>query len=259
MPFLLFLLLLTVQFSAFANQPPLIAIASNFRPAMQQISQVFEQETGIKLRISYASSGILSQQISHGAPFEIFISANQRFINRLPRSLIRQQRVLAMGQLALLTSVSSGITLNPDLSGLIAAIKHRRLKHFAIANPNHTPFGLAARKALEKRQLWQTIHPILVTTENAAQAVHYVATGIAEAGLVPYSLALSPELQKTTRHILLGQNLQVYLPQTIALLKTAGRSAQRLYNFMQQPICRKILLQHGYKLPQESLNGLDRF
>lgn len=256
---LIFLLLYFFQSFATADNKPLIAVASNLRPAMQEISQDFEQETGIKLRISYASSGILNQQIIQGAPFEMFISANQRFIDRLPHSLINRQQILAMGRLALMMPVSGTTIPDPDLQNLSRALKNHHIRHFVIANPDHAPFGLAARKVLQQQQLWQMLQPYLIRAENAAQAVHYIASGIADAGLVPYSLALAPDLLKTTRHVLLAPELQPHLPQTIALLKTASSAAQHLFDFMQQTACRTILKQHGYLLPQKESNGLDRF
>ncbi len=255
----IFLLLFSFQSLAIASDKALIAVASNLRPAMQEISQRFEQQTGIKLRISYASSGILSQQILHGAPFELFISANQRFVERLPRSLVSRQQRLAFGQLALMMPLSSVEMPDPYLRGLSTALSHNRINHFVIANPDHAPFGLASRQVLKQRQLWQAVQPFLIRAENAAQAVHYIASGMADAGLVPYSLALTAGLQKTSRHVLLAPELQPRLPQTVALLKTAGADTHRLYDFLQQPVCRAILQQHGYQLPQKQPNGLDRF
>ena len=247
---LLLFLLFSFQSLALADNRPLIAVASNLRPAMQQISLAFEQKTGIKPRISYASSGLLSQQITQGAPFVLFISANPHFVDRLPRSMILSRRVLAFGQLALMTPMTSTIPADPSLHGLSRALQNHQIKYFVIANPNHAPVGLAARQTLQQRKLWQSLKAYLLNTENAAQAVHYIASGVADAGLVPYSLALSPALQKSTRHVLLTQELQPRLPQTMALLKTADTNAKRLYQFMQQAVCRDILQQHGYRLPQ---------
>ncbi len=251
MHLLILLLLFSFQSTAFGNNNTLIAVASNLRPAMQEIRQQFEQETGIKLRISYASSGILSQQIRQGAPFELFISANQRFVERLPRSQVRRQQVLAFGQLALMMPLSSVETPDPYLQGLATALSQNRINHFVIANPDHAPFGLASRQLLKQRHLWRPLQGHLIRAENAAQAVHYIASGMADAGLVPHSLALAAGLQKTSRYVLLAPALQPRLPQTMALLKTAGADSQRLFDFMQQPVCRAILQQHGYLLPQE--------
>jgi molybdate transport system substrate-binding protein len=259
MHLLIFLILFLFHLPATADTPPLIAVASNLRPAMQKISQAFKQKTGISLRISYASSGILSQQIIQGAPFELFISANQRFVNRLPDSLVKQQHVLVLGQLALLAPFSGIKTLTPDLQDLSIALKNHHIRHFVIANPEHAPFGIASRQVLQRQHLWQPLQPFLIRAENAAQAVQFIASGIADAGLVPYSLALNPGLRKTTRHILLSKALQPRLPQTIVLLGTASKNTQLLYDFMQQPVSLNILKQYGYQLPQKETNGLDRF
>ncbi len=249
MKYILFLILYSLALTSWAKDLPLIAVASNLRFAIEEIARQFQQDTGKALQISYGSSGHLSQQITHGAPFELFLSANQQFIKRLPDNVVITSNVFAYGQLALLTSNQTRLTIDPQLQALKRQSVQQKLHYFAIANPEHAPFGIAARSVMQTTGLWNQLKPRLVKGENAAQAVQFVVTGYAQAGLVPYSLALAATVKDKTQAVLLAAPLQPELSQSAALLQGAGQTARQFFHYLQQSPAQSILLHYGYRLP----------
>ncbi len=249
MRYILFLILYSLALTSWAKDLPLIAVASNLRFAVEEIARQFQQDTGKTLQISYGSSGHLSQQITHGAPFELFLSANQQFIERLPTDLVAASNVFAYGQLVLLTSNQANLTIDSQLQSLKQQPVQQKLHYFAIANPAHAPFGIAARNVMQTTGLWHSLKSKLVKGENAAQAVQFVTTGFAQAGLVPYSLALAPTVKEKTQAVLLATPLQPELAQSAALLQGSGRTAQQFYHYLQQSPAQSVLLRYGYRLP----------
>jgi len=230
---------------------PVIAAASSVKFALQDIAEAFHQDTGKSVRISYSSSGNLTRQIQQGGPFELFFSANSRYVNQLyqQHKTLDQGVVYAFGRLVLLTSKKSSLLLDEQLSGVKQAIQAGQLQRFAIANPIHAPYGIAAREVLRQLGLWELTEPHLVLGENVAQAAQFASSGAAQVGLISYSLALAPALQNSTRSLLIPASLHQPLQQTMVLLNNAGDTARLFFNFMQQDKARSILSRYGYTLP----------
>lgn len=230
---------------------PIIAAASSVKFALQDISQAFHQDTGKTVRISYSSSGNLTRQIFQGGPFELFLSANAKYVMQLyqQKKTRDQGSVFALGRLALLTTINSPLLLDEQLHGLKQALQKGQLKRFAIANPEHAPYGVAAREVLQRLDLWELAQPNLVLGENVAQATQFVSSGAAQVGLISYSLALTPALQNRTRYLLIPAILHQPLQQTIVLLNNAGDTAKLFFNYLQQDKARTILSRYGYTTP----------
>lgn len=230
---------------------PIIAAASSVKFALQDISQAFHQDTGKTVRISYSSSGNLTRQIFQGGPFELFLSANAKYVAQLyqQKKTRDQGSVFALGRLALLTTINSPLLLDEQLHGLKQALQKGQLKRFAIANPEHAPYGVAAREVLQRLDLWELAQPNLVLGENVAQATQFVSSGAAQVGLISYSLALTPALQNRTRYLLIPAILHQPLQQTIVLLNNAGDTAKLFFNYLQQDKARTILSRYGYTTP----------
>lgn len=235
-----------------AADVPIIAAASSVKFALHDITEAFFQETGKSVRISYSSSGNLSRQIQQGAPFELFLSANSRYITQLKQlnKTQGQAYVFAVGRLALLSANNSPIMLDQQLQGLKHALQDGDLQRFAIANPQHAPYGVAAREVLQHLDLWELAQPHLVLGENVAQATQFASSGAAQVGLVSYSLALTPNVQKRTQHQLLPESLHQPLLQTMVLLKQAGTTAKLFFIYLQQEKARSILSRYGYTTPK---------
>jgi len=234
-----------------AADVPVIAAAASVKFALQDIAEAFQQDTDKSVRISYSSSGNLTRQIQQGGPFELFFSANSRYINQLyqQHKTLDQGAVYAFGRLVLLTNKNSSLPLDQKLSGVKQAIQAGELQRFAIANPIHAPYGIAAREVLRQLGLWELTEPHLVLGENVAQAAQFASSGAAQVGLISYSLALAPALQNSTRSLLIPASLHQPLQQTMVLLNNAGDTARLFFNFMQQDKAREILSRYGYTIP----------
>ncbi len=179
--FLCFVLLVSEK--TFADEVS-IAVASNFKSTLQKISAGFKVATGHDLKISSGSSGKLFAQIKHGAPFDVFLSADEKLPDLLIRDKIASSEsayIYALGKLVLISNIET----RDDCKN---AIISSRLKHLAIANPKIAPYGLAAKQVLQKLDLWQQLQPRIVMGENVAQTLQFVATKNAGAGFVAQSM-----------------------------------------------------------------------
>lgn len=248
--FLLSLALAFVTSASMAVDSPPIAAASDLKFALTQIAENFRRDTGHEVAIAFGSSGNFTQQIENGAPFELFLSADEAYVQRLAdQRLTRDAGTLyAIGRVALFIPHGSPLKADPTLSDLKEAMADRRLKRFAIANPEHAPYGRAAREVLQRAGLWDAIAPRLVLGENASQAMQFAARG-AQAGIVPYSLTLAPEAAKLGTASLLPEDWHAPLRQRMVLLKTAGPTAQAFHDYLQRATTQRILAQYGFALP----------
>lgn len=247
------LVLLLLLFSPLltAADIPVIAAASSVKFALQDIARDFKQDTGKTVRISYSSSGNLTRQILQGAPFELFLSANKKYVDQLyqQQKTRDQGYVYALGRVALLSPKNTPLLLDKDLHGLKQALQKGQLQRFAIANPEHAPYGVAAREVLQHAELWELLQPRLVLGENVAQAAQFASSGAAQVGIISYSLALAPALKKRTRSLLLPATLHQPLQQTMVLLNSAGDTAKLFFNYLKQDKARAILSRYGYTTP----------
>ena len=228
-----------------------VAAASDLIHALEELGQRFHAHSGHELSISFGSSGNLSRQIEQGAPFEIFFSANEEYVFRLiQQGHTRGQGVLyALGRLVLFVPQDSTVTLEADLSSLERGLQDATLKRLAIANPEHAPYGMAARTALQQAGLWDAVQKILVLGENAAQSARFSISGSVDAGLIPHAIALTPGFAEKGRFILLADTLYAPLRQRMVLLKNAGSAAEALFQFMQSAEAREVLKQYGFQAP----------
>jgi molybdate transport system substrate-binding protein len=246
-----FLLLLFFSQHLSAADVPVIAVAASLKFAVKDIAEAFHQDTGKTVRVSYSSSGNLTRQIQQGGPFELFLSANSKYVEQLyqQHKTLDQGITYALGRVVLLTSKNTSISLDDQLSGIKQAFQNNQLKHFAIANPVHAPYGTAAREVLQHQGLWTLIQSRLVFGENVAQATQFASSGAAQVGLVSYSLALAATLQNTTYSVLIPANWHQPLKQTAVLLKGAGETAKSFYSYLQQDKASLILAGYGYTKP----------
>jgi molybdate transport system substrate-binding protein len=236
---------------AVAQSPLTVAAASDLKFALDEIAASFEAGTGTAVRIAYGSSGAFRQQIAEGAPFELFFSADEDFIRALHREgRTRDEGTLyAIGRIAVLVPEGSPLQPNPTLQDLAAAIADGRLKRFAIANPQHAPYGRAAREALQHAGVWDKIQNRLVLGENVSQAAQFATSGSTQGGIVAYSLVLAPAVSRLGRHALIPAEWHQPLRQRMVLLKRAGAGAEAFYAYVQTPAARKVFDKYGFRLP----------
>jgi len=231
---------------------PLVAAASDLQFALDEIVRRFQGDTGIAPRITYGSSGNFARQIEQGAPFELFLSADESYVLRLAeRRLTRGPGSLyAIGRLVLFVPHGSPLQPDPQLKHLAARLASGDAGRLAIANPEHAPYGRAAEQALRSLGLWEAARPKLLYGENVAQAAQFASSGNADGGIVAYSLALAPALRERGTFALLPEELHAPLRQRMVLLERASPAAARLYDYLRSPASREILRQHGFVLPE---------
>ncbi|WP_291989371.1 molybdate ABC transporter substrate-binding protein [Candidatus Accumulibacter sp. ACC007] len=250
MRFLLFLLLSFFVIVANA-QTVKVAAASDLQFALGEIAARYERESGNKVVLSFGSSGNFARQIPQGAPFDLFLSADEEYIFRLAgQGLLRDQgQLYAIGRVALLVPHGSSLKVDSELRDLAAAIGDGRLQRLAIANPEHAPYGRAARAVLERAGLWAALQGRLVLGENVAQAAQFALSGSAQGGIVAWSLVKAPELARHGVAALIPESWHPPLRQRMALTRHAGEDASRFYAYLQQPVARAIFERYGFSLP----------
>jgi molybdate transport system substrate-binding protein len=230
---------------------PYVAAAADLKFALDEIALAFTRDTGFKLRLSFGSSGNFARQIAQGAPFQMFFSADERYALQLHESGHAPDRgaLYAVGRIALYAPTGSALEPDPELKNLSTAIDAGRIRRFAIANPEHAPYGRAAQEALEHAGLWSGLEGRLLLGENAAQAAQFASSASADGGIVPLSLALAPALAGAGRHALIPASWHQPLRQRVVLLNGAGPTARRFYDYVQQPGARALLARYGFESP----------
>ncbi len=236
-----------------AQRPPVVAAASDLNFALTEIADRFAREQGQRVDLVFGSSGTLTRQIRDGAPFEVFLSADEEFVDQLARAgLTRDEGTLyGIGRVAIFAPRGSPLVPGAGLDGLAGLMASGRMTRFAIANPAHAPYGRAAEAALRKRGLWESLQPHLVLGENVSQAAQFATTGNAVGGIIAYSLALTPNLRARGTFALIPETDHPPLRQRMVLLKRAGRVAERFYQYLEQPEARAILQRYGFRVPQQ--------
>lgn len=239
------------QALARAGESPLVAAASSLQFVLPEIVQLFQQKTGRGVRVTFGSSGNLMRQIIQGAPFELFLSADENYTGPLiERGLVRGEgEIFAEGRLALFAGKASALRVDMELDGLEEALVAGRLSRFSIANPEHAPYGMRAREVLRHKGLWEKIKPKLVMGENVSQAAQFAATPGADGGLIAYSLAITPNLSERGRHALLPATWHAPLRQQVVLLSHAGETARAFSAFTLSEDGQAILARYGFTIP----------
>jgi molybdate transport system substrate-binding protein len=237
--------------AARADTPPTVAAASDLQFALTEIARAYQAATGAEVKLVFGSSGNLRRQIAAGAPFQMFMSADEAYVEALAAEGRTEDGGIryAIGRLALF--VPTGSPLRPDatLADLTRAAADGRVARFAIANPEHAPYGRAAREALQRVGAWALLEPRLVLGETVSQAAQFAASGAAQGGIIAYSIARSPALAGKGHAVLLPAHLHAPLYQRMVLVKGATPSARAFYAYMQQSVARAALQRHGFALP----------
>ena len=223
-----------------------IGAAADLQVAFTEIGEIFEEETGHTVTFSFGSTGNLTTQIENGAPFDVFAAANVAFVDRLIEGDFldpETKRLYGVGRIVLANSVASGAEaqnledlLDPDIA------------YVAIANPEHAPYGLAAKEALESAGLWEDLQPKLVYGENIRQALQFVETGNAEVGIVALSIA---EVDTIT-YTLIDDDMHNPLLQAMGVVSASPHqdAAMEFVDFVIGPTGRDILEKYGFSPPE---------
>ena len=223
-----------------------VAAASSCAPALTEIGQAFEKQGSAHVVFSFGSSGLLARQISHGAPFDVFVAAEPAPVDALIRSGdadAKTRAVFARGALDLWWRADL-----PAPPTRLADLARPRFAKMAIANPELAPYGRAAREALTQLGIWQQVQPRLVYGENVQQTLQFAQTGNADVALVAHSLvAAGASAQR------LAVDPALHAPLDAALVvcqRTAQPKAARAFAaFLLGQTAQRILAGHGWAPP----------
>ena len=248
---LLLCLLLTIALPAQAERPPIVAAASDLQAVLPLIAERFEAETGHALRLQFGSSGNFRRQIAQGAPFELYLSADESYVHALVDSgHVRDAGALyAIGRLAIIGPVDADSD-QASLDALGETLNQGTLRRFSIANWEHAPYGVAAREALENAGLWQDIQSHLILGDDVAQSTRHALSPDTDGGIVAHAL-VKPRADRIDRPWQpVDPALHGPLNQRMALTTRAGPVAEAFFDFMLSPTSRKLLAEHGFGLPE---------
>ena len=221
-----------------------IAVASNFTYALQRLAADFKVSTGHDVRISSASSGKLFSQIIHGAPYDIFLSADEKRADLLIKKLKARDdsaHVYALGKLVLLSNIE-------DADNCMNVLNSKQLNRLAIANPKIAPYGIAAEQVLHKLGLWHHLRSRIVMGENIAQTFQFVFTKNAQAGFVARSMLNMGRKIDTACIWDVPADMYSPIKQKMVLLdKARGKdAAQAFLRYMKSAQAEEIIKAAGY-------------
>lgn len=233
-----------------AAEPLRVAAAANLMQAMPDLVTAFhETRPGIKVETSFGSSGGLVAQIKHGAPYDVFLSADLDY----PQALINTGQaseetlvIFAIGQLVLWSSHAA-----MDMGDLATTLRAPSLRKIAIANQVTAPYGRAAKQVLEHLGLWTVLQPKLIVAENISQVAQFVDSGNADVGFVALSVLQSPLLADRGARKIVPASLHSPLVQGAVLTKRgAGNPAARAFlAFLRSAEARNVFARYGYDVP----------
>lgn len=234
------------------SDAPLVALASSFRSVWPILTQAYQKELeSPPPQASFASSGLLSTQILRGAPFELFLSADQRTVARILEAGKTQSAPvpLAIGTLSLVAVRNADKHPDgaPTLEQIRESMENGGSLKIAIPNPRHAPYGIAAQQALSTAGLWPVSHSMLLNAENASQALQYVLSGAASIALVPTTLVTKANFDIHITSI----DPSTYEPviHHLAILHTAGEQARKFSQWLRSDNAMSILRTYGLSAP----------
>jgi len=235
------------------SKAPIIVAAADLQFALEEIAINFKQDTSLDVKLVFGSSGNFYRQIAQGAPFQMFLSADEDFVFRLADAgkTVDRGVLYAIGRIVIVAPRTSSLKPDEKLKDLAAALGDGRIKKFALANPEHAPYGKRAVEALQHAGLWEAIKGKLVLGENVSQAAQFAVSGSTQGGIIAYSLALSPAIRQRADLALIPASWHQPLAQRMVLVKGAGTTAQNFYRYLQQPAARGVMKKHGFTLPGE--------
>ncbi len=239
----LILIMLMIPFAALAQEKISVAVAANFISAFKEIAADFEAQSGVKVEATFSSTGNFYNQIKNGAPYDMFLSADEQRPDLLQKEGWTEGTfIYARGQ-AILWSA------NPDFCKAATwqdALKNNQIKKIAIANPVTAPYGAAAKAALQKAGLWDALQSKVVNAQDIAQSFQYATTFAVDAGFCALSATTSPQ----------GKSGCFYsVPEAPAIVQAAcvaknaknKKGAELLAAFLSSKYAVKIKAKYGYR------------
>ena len=246
-------LLLLFTGSIATAQEITVAAAADMSAALPQLVEAYTKKTGQSVKLSFGSSGNLTNQIRNGAPFDVFFSADEDYPQQLIAEGLASKDTLyryAVGRLVLLVPNDSPL----DLSKLgVPALLNPSVKKISIANPATAPYGRAAKAALQHFGVYDQVSSRLVVGENVSQAAQFVESGNAQAGLIALSHALAPAMRDKGRYWMVPLDAYPTLNQAAVVLTKSKQqdAARKFMEYLSSPDATSLLKTCGFSLPAE--------
>jgi len=227
-----------------------IAVAANVSYAIDDLKKEFNKiYPNTKVRVTLGSSGKLTAQISHGAPYDLFMSANMKYPQNLYQNKIAITKpiVYAKGGLAIISNKKR------DFSDINTLLKSKDIKRIAIANPKTAPYGIATVEALKNMNLYEDIKVKFIYGESIAQTVSYAVTAT-DLGFIARSSLQSPHMKrfkKDINYVDLDSKFYTPIDQGIVILKNGNSNdeVKAFYDFIRSTKAQEIFKRFGYELP----------
>ncbi len=219
-----------------------VAAASDLTPVFEELGREFESATKTKVVFVFGSTGMLARQIENGAPFDLFAAANVSYIDQLDQKgliIPDSKAIYARGRITLWTANESPVRFQG-----IADLARPEIQRIAIANPDHAPYGLAAKQALQSAGVWDRVQPKLVYGDNVRQTLQYAQTGNVEVAIVSLTLSIN----SNGRWTLIPEELHQPIDQGLAIMKTTGNepAARAFITFISSPQGKAIMKKYGF-------------
>jgi len=243
------LILLTVNFNLSA-QKLRIAVAANAHGLIKKLQTDFKKRTGIETEVIIGASGKLTAQIMNGAPYEVFLSADTEFPDRLFNDGfgLAKPKIYALGSLIICGSAIA------DFKNWQSILNSGQVRKVAIANPKTAPYGKAAEESLKFYKLETKIKSKLVYGESIAQVNTYIQTGVVDWGFTTESFLYEKSDKTKWKWARVDEKSYGKIEQAVVLLSYAKKSgnsnAKKFYDYLSSSSARKIIASNGYHLPK---------
>jgi molybdate transport system substrate-binding protein len=224
-----------------------VAAASNLRYILADIKiQYLKMNPDAVIEISFGSSGALTQQILHGAPFDFFMAADASFPQKLQEEgcTVGAIRTYGFGKLVLWSN-----TL--DVSGGMGILAEKKVTRIAMAKPDIAPYGEVAVQCLKFYKLYDALQPKFIYADNVSQAAQFAGTGNAEAAFIAYALVLGPELKNKGTFFVPDPKSYKPVEQACVILKNSRENPEALkfMNFVLSDACKPLFEKYGFDVP----------
>ena len=231
-----------------------VAAAADLNAPLSEIAANYQKQTGMILKLSFGSSGNLFNQIQNGAPYDVFLSADEDYPKKLIEASLAEPSSFsryAIGRLVLWTPESS--VLDVEHRGMDTLLDPA-VKKIAIANPQHAPYGRAAVAALRHYGIYEKVADRLVLGENVSQAAQFVESGDAQVGIVALAHALAPTMKGKGRYWEIPADSYPTLNQAAIILSrsSARKETVEFLNYLKTSPAADVLRRYGFSVPKET-------
>jgi molybdate transport system substrate-binding protein len=224
-----------------------VGAASDLARAFVEVGKEFKTRTGIEPEFDFGSSGLLAKQIEQSAPIYLYAAANKKFVDQVVKAGRCDSATARMyGRGRIVAWTRNGTPAPQKLEDLADP----RYKRIAIANPEHAPYGVAAKQALERSGMWDKIKDRIVYGENIQATLVYGRDGNADVAIVALSLAV---VTQGGQSLQIDQSLHDPLDQALVVCGKGGEAdrARQLADFITSREGREIMSRYGFQLPDD--------